>query len=589
MKRNLIIGVMMVALVAVAISCQKENMAKGTFTATMEKTASQGGKVAFDGTDFLWVVDDAITAVRQSSTSNNSYAAGIYTANSVSSDNVATLGHLTDGGGADVTGDGYTGTFYAYSPASIYNEKTATTNSITLPATYYTDGNGNLIGAPMYAEANGQSRTLKFKNLCGMMCLKLATPGLNTYVTKIKITTDEKIQGLFNVTFDNVPTIQASGTTDDAEKTVVLKTLTNISTAHDFFIPLPENTYSSLEIKIYTADGKVCTKTMNTTNNNNHLNIHRSQYTVVNLTQTSTGATATLNFTGATGAKGGYFSVSPNKKVQFSQGNLQYQAKEPSPGTGTNIWKFADNQYDRCFTSDITTGITNTYYTSSSTNWVDLFGWGTSGANKYPYNLETDSYVYGPDNNDIFNQTYEWGKYCAITNGGNHSGLWYTLQASEWKHLFSSSQSSRVNMWARATISNTEPAINASGIILLPDNWTCPNDITTTLTCGNNSTFATNSINLNTWNKLEASGAIFLPLTGYLNYSSALSRWRITSTTTDGYYWSSSYRDDNSEGNNTNAYRWHFKDIENAGATAPRRNGFAVRLVRVATQEELQQ
>ena len=33
MKRNLIIGVMMMALVAVAISCQKENMAKGTFTA----------------------------------------------------------------------------------------------------------------------------------------------------------------------------------------------------------------------------------------------------------------------------------------------------------------------------------------------------------------------------------------------------------------------------------------------------------------------------------------------------------------------------------------------------------------------------
>ena len=122
MKRNLIIGVMMVALVAVAISCQKENMAKGTFTATMEKTASQGGKVAFDGTDFLWVVDDAITAVRLSQSSTN-YAAGIYTVTDVT-DNVATLGYLTDGGGADVTGN----TFHLY--AFLRNTRGRTSDTI---------------------------------------------------------------------------------------------------------------------------------------------------------------------------------------------------------------------------------------------------------------------------------------------------------------------------------------------------------------------------------------------------------------------------------------------------------------------------
>ena len=572
----------MVALAAVASSCQKENMAKGTFTATMEKTANQGSKVAFDGTDFLWVVDDAITAVRQSSTANNSYAAGIYTANSVSSDNVATLGYLTDGGGADVTGDGYTGTFYAYSPASIYNEKTAPTNSITLPATYYTDGNGNLIGAPMYAEADGQSRTLKFKNLCGMMCLKLATPGLNTYVTKIKITTDKKINGLFNITSftNNQPTIQppSGETTDDAEKTVELTTFTNIKTEHNFFIPLPQAEYDALNIKIYTADGGICNQTMT---EGNHLYIQRSQYTLVDLVTNHT-----LLFKGRS-----YFTVSANpaKKVQFSQGNLRYLAKEPSPGTGTNIWKFADNQYDHCFTSNITSGVQNNYYNDRSTEWVDLFGWGTSGANIYPYTLGIENNAYGPNNSDIYNSVYDWGKYCAISNGGNQAGSWYTLQQSEWSHLFTS-RTGAANKWARATITNTEPLINACGIILLPDNWTCPTDITTTLTYGNSSTFATNGIDLNNWIKLEASGAIFFPLTGNLNYNtvSTTHTWRITSTTTDGYYWSSSASDFSGE-TNTKAYRWHFNANDNDCGTAYRRNGFAVRLVRVVQSDELQQ
>lgn len=587
MKRNLIIGVMMVALAAVAISCQKENMAKGTFTATMEKTANQGGKVAFDGTDFLWVVDDAITAVRQSSTANNSYAAGIYTANSVSSDNVATLGHLTDGGGADVTGDGYTGTFYAYSPASIYNEKTATTNSITLPATYYTDGNGNLIGAPMYAEANGQSRTLKFKNLCGMMCLKLATPGLNTYVTKIKITTDKKINGLFDITSftNNHPTIEASEITDDAQKTVELTTFTNINTEHDFFIPLPQAEYTALNIKIYTADGGICNQTMT---GGNHLHIQRSQYTLVDLVTNHT-----LLFKGRS-----YFTVSANpaKKVQFSQGNLQYLANEPSPGTGTNIWKFADNQYDHIFTTDMYSASTagpvqSTYYNGNSISNVDLMGWGTNGKdNHYPNELRSNNASYGNATLPLSNSGHDWG-FCTIANGGNSPNLWHTLSQNEWNHLFTN-RSQAASKWARATITNTEPVINISGIVLLPDNWTCPNDITPTLnlTFGNNSTFesSSNAITLNTWKKLEASGAVFLPVTGYLYYTSTRPYWRIKETTTDGYYWSSSPAPMTSSGY-VDAYCRHFNSLENTEATKPRCYGLAVRLVRVVTQAELQQ
>ena len=48
------------------------------------------------------------------------------------------------------------------------------------------------------------------------------------------------------------------------------------------------------------------------------------------------------------GALPGLFSVSDNKKVSFSKGNLQYQAS-------TNTWRFAEQQY----------------------LYGDLFGWGT--------------------------------------------------------------------------------------------------------------------------------------------------------------------------------------------------------------------
>ena len=39
------------------------------------------------------------------------------------------------------------------------------------------------------------------------------------------------------------------------------------------------------------------------------------------------------------GQLSGKFSVSPTKKVSFSQGNLQYNAAQ-------NVWRFATNQYD---------------------------------------------------------------------------------------------------------------------------------------------------------------------------------------------------------------------------------------------------
>lgn len=118
----------------------------------------------------------------------------------------------------------------------------------------------------------------------------------------------------------------------------------------------------------------------------------------------------------------GLFSVSATKQVQFSQGNLQYKAS-------SNVWRFADNQYD--FVGEANANISETY-----DGWIDLFGWGTSGYNHgavcyQPWSTsisDYDYFAYGQWNADLCDQSgmADWG-YNAISNGGNQENLWRTM------------------------------------------------------------------------------------------------------------------------------------------------------------------
>lgn len=564
---NAFIFAMTIVAAVIAVSCQKEKLADGTFSATMEGHTNHHSKVVFVNPSFNWIQGDCVCAARQTTT-NGPYETGIYCANTVSTNNVATLSFQS---GNDVTNEeNFHGEyFYAYSPASIYNEKSASTNRITLPASYSTDINGNLVGPPMYTEST--NKYLEFKNLCGMVCIKIATPSTNTYITKIKLTTDKKVRGTFDVTYNGTtPSIVQYGAPTEAEKSVVLNTLTNIiSNGHEFFIPLPEGVYHTLVIKMYTADGKVCTKTMTSPNK---LNIIRSQYTVVDLTD------ITLDFVGAVGAKGGYFSVSGDTKIQFSQGNLQYRARKQNSDS-TNTWRFAINQYGRIFTDNWTTNpdarrIVEQYYIEdgSSTEWVDLFGWGTNAiTGPFPYSLSTNNNTYGPY---IATQRYDWGANC-ITNGGNQQNLWRTLTNNEWDYLFNQRGN---NLWTKATVCNT------SGVILLPDDWVCPTNVPA-LSFASNVTYADNSIDETRWLLLEASGCIFLPVTGILSYNlySQQYLWTIGQTS-KGFYWSFSTNGSDS------AYRLKFdNNTIDCMSSSVRRNGNAVRLVRDVSMAEWQQ
>ena len=213
------------------------------------------------------------------------------------------------------------------------------------------------------------------------------------------------------------------------------------------------------------------------------------------------------------------FSVSDDKQVYFSQGNLQYQAS-------TGMWRFAENQYD-------VIAAYNTLISSTYDGWIDLFGFGTSGwnseANAYqPYSTSEnndDDYIGGEAINN-FSGSYanaDWGEFNAISNGGNQAGLWRTLTSSEWEYLISS------RVQANSLIGQGK-VNNVKGLILLPDDWETPSSIKFTCNPGD---YTTNEYSLEDWMKMQSYGAIFLPTAGD----------RIGTTIycvgKYGYYWSS--------------------------------------------------
>ena len=231
--------------------------------------------------------------------------------------------------------------------------------------------------------------------------------------------------------------------------------------------------------------------------------------------------------------KGG-FSVAADRKVYFSQGNLQYQAS-------TDTWRFADEQYDIC-------GMDNRNASATYNGWIDLFAWGTSGwsggvQNYHPWQRGTfpesnELYYAGGDERQSLTGDFanaDWGVYNAISNGGNEPGLWRSLTANEMAYLLRWRPNAE-QLRAYAVI-NGQP-----GLVLLPDDWQQPDGVL--FKAGNagpdaadvDTLFLDNRYGEKEWRRLENFGAVFLPLAGVTSGTTNISY----SPTVGGLYWSSS-------------------------------------------------
>ena len=249
------------------------------------------------------------------------------------------------------------------------------------------------------------------------------------------------------------------------------------------------------------------------------------------------------------GLLAGKFTINASgDQVRFSQGNLQaviagYITTDPDHYTYTaSSWKFAEHQWDYIGGS----GGNSTFAVGST---VDLFGWVGASASYNSYGLCTwndASSILGSDfakfygNNDSESLKYDWGTV-AITNGGNTPFIfgWRTLTGTEWGYLFKTRTASTVGgtddgRYAKATV------IGVAGIILFPDSYTHPSDVTAPISVNTtNAAFTVNTYNADAWSKMEAAGCVFLPAAGNRSGTS------INTNNSYGQYWSSTPYADN--------------------------------------------
>lgn len=486
MKRNLLTYSVIFAFLTIATtSCQKDSATATTFTATMEQCQEQDGKTAMVGSTMQWVSGDQIKVF-------GTAGIGIYQTVSRGGSTTFNL----------VSGDAGNAPYRAVYPASAANDD----GTIELPVVQVTT-NGSLTGFPMYTESNGTA--LDFKNLCGILRLRLQKSGVS--ITAIEITGDIELTGDFNVTYNGgSPTITYSG---HGTKTTMLTCSTpqSISSQKDFYIFLPDHTYTSMRIRIYSSDGGVCTKTLNATQS---INIQRSKITTITMS-------TSLTFSPNAGALPGLFTIdAEGHQVRFSLGNLQYTTLGTHAGAlGSNmpgIWRFAPEQYE--YVGQDNENICDTY-----PKWIDLFGWGT-GNN--PTFASTD--------NDDYQTFVDWGTN-AISNGGNTINLWRTLSQYEWRYLFYS-RTNASSKYGFGTINGVE------GLIILPDDWTLPSNCTFSSGFIDDSYpegypgWSDNSYTLSQWYEMESAGAVFLPARGE-RYGT---HYNLLDDYINGYYWSSS-------------------------------------------------
>lgn len=255
------------------------------------------------------------------------------------------------------------------------------------------------------------------------------------------------------------------------------------------------------------------------------------------------------------GALPAAFSVSADKQVLFSQGNLQYQAT-----TGT--WRFADHQYDMvgmgcgntdagssCYVAGNVPDSDNRKIGADYAGWIDLFAWGTGDT---PVKNNTDKEDY-----PVFT---DWGVN-TITNGGDKK--WRTLNYDEWDYLLND----RVDAMLKYGVAEVA---GVAGLVLLPDDWTLPKGLVFMFgMAGKYDYTAYKTVNQYTaaeWQKMEKNGAVFLPAAGSREGTS------VDMVGVSGYYWSST------DVNLNDAHYWYFYSSVVDSYYSPRYFGYSVRL-----------
>lgn len=505
-----------------AAGCRKDNTIVGM------RIVSEGmrsdNKAMIEGLNMTWVAGESIRINGEDK------------AIAVNDENQAYLENVT---ASDV--------YRAIYPSSLNSSATLDDDNVTvtIPSThtYNSDANGNqLLDIPMAGRSESGS-SLYLKHLTAAITVEITNYyGFAVLVDSVVVTSSDdgtpyQISGVTNINLNDAN----MGITTNSNPTEAQK---KVKMIFDGTHPLKINQGATKKVQVPVLPvGSGNKFSISVT-------VHKDGDAAVTKTFTKTQGTggamgrAKMAYAGHT--VGFTFSIATNKVVIFSQGNLRYLASAESK------WSFAEEQYDH-----IGNAAGNNVFDDSrptQSNPIDLFGWGTSGwnngnANYMPYNNYYTSsnygYGYGPkigSNNYYLDLTgayaeADWGIHNKIINGGNQEGLWRTLSITEWQYLLGTRSASSVNSTNNARYAKAK-VNNIQGLIIFPDTYSQPNGITPPV--GINSTsndgWDGNNYNDGEWKKIEAMGAVFLPITGRTGNKT------VENDEIAGYYWSSSQK-----------------------------------------------
>lgn len=552
------------------VGCQKEKFSEGQLTLIAEGFHSNA-KVTVSGGTSEWAEGDQVRINDQTATISIDGAS-------------ATVSHPSGN---------FVAPFYGVYPAGIYSSNTGASYTLNLPAsyTYAVSGGKQNIGSPMVAYASSGSKLL-FKHVTAAIGVQVVNNfGIDVRVTNITVSSNKyKLNGSTTVALGESITVDAVTATGEGNAALRQVVMSFVGTP----LEIASGGSATVQVPVLPVGNDNRFTISVTVQNKDDAEM---EYTFSKTQAGGSGDGYILSRAqiGYAPAKfGGVFTVASGKQVRFSPGNLQYQAS-------TGKWRFAQHQYDAIGNAAGNNVFDDTRSTQSE--WIDLFGWATSGYNASAYATShyqpyaylgnspssTYGFGYGPNtkNGYVYSYTYsligdyaqcDWGVHNAISNGGNVAGQWRTLTGgdnAEWTYLMSTRDASTVSGVSNARYLKAK-VNGVNGYIIFPDEFVLPDGVSITSSYINYSssmawTNVTTSISSVDWAKMEVAGAIFLPCTGGRSYSGS----DPTFTANVGYYWSSIYY------SASNAYLIQLGAASPSfAANAPRRMGCSVRLVR---------
>ena len=292
------------------------------------------------------------------------------------------------------------------------------------------------------------------------------------------------------------------------------------------------------------------------------------------------------------------FTVNANgKKVYFSKANLRFVGYTNNEGS----WSFHENQVDASYAypgySTNTSGLA--IPSTESTN--DRFAWGLYG-NHGMYEDDWPAITTNlskADGND-------WG--CAFSETSLEGDNWRTLTIDEWNYLFNGRSQQKRFLKVCLKLAESGEPFAVQGILLFPDDYVEPTDLSRTITYNYNTSASTGSgydlvdapNGSNKWAdaklytdptsnsyKMLAAGAVFLPAAGYristvyYDYLCHTQAVYLSSYKTDayGYYWSSTSGAYNEFSHTSRAFYFDRSTVGEASSYKDRSHGMCVRLV----------